>query len=100
MADEPWYRTDESGLDLQIYCQPGARQNEVVGLHDGSFIKIRIQAPPVDGKANQALLKFLAKHLGLPRRQLEIIRGESQRQKTVRLKNVTQLPELLKSLTD
>jgi uncharacterized protein (TIGR00251 family) len=54
----------------------------VVGLH-GDRLKIVLQAPPVDGQANEALMRFLAKHLGVGKQALALVRGTSSREKTV-----------------
>jgi uncharacterized protein (TIGR00251 family) len=67
---------------LHLHIQPNARTTEVVGEH-GAALKIRLQAPPVDGKANQALLKWLAKQLGLRQAQLTLISGELAREKVI-----------------
>lgn len=79
-----WYRlaADGSAL-LHLHIQPGAKSSEVVGLH-GEALKLRLAAPPVDGKANAALLAFLAERLGVGKAALELVRGETSRQKTVK----------------
>jgi len=71
-------------LNLKIHIQPGARKNEIVGLH-GDAIKIKIKAPPVDGRANEELIDFLAKHYGVPKRSVQIVSGHTSRQKTVKI---------------
>ncbi|WP_341677550.1 DUF167 domain-containing protein [Niveibacterium sp. SC-1] len=67
---------------LTLHIQPGARRTGLAGLH-GEALKIRLAAPPVDGKANQALLAFLAERLGVPRAQLTLLSGASSRAKRV-----------------
>ena len=69
---------------LQLSVLPNAKRTGVDGLHDGA-LRVRLVAPPVDGKANQMLLAWLAAELGLPRRALGIERGENARRKTVRI---------------
>lgn len=76
--------TDE-GLRLFLYVQPGAKNSEIVGEHDGC-VKVRLAAPPVEGKANKALLKFLAKTFFLKQNQLVIVRGELSRRKEVSIR--------------
>ena len=71
-------------LTLRLHVQPGARQTAVAGLH-GERLKIRLAAPPVDGKANAALLLFVAAAFGVPLRNVELVAGASSRQKTVRI---------------
>lgn len=61
---------------------PNAKRSEVVGVH-GEAIKVKVQAPAMDGKANEALLDFLAEKLGLPRRTVQLLSGEKSRDKTV-----------------
>jgi len=70
----------ESRLTLKV--TPGAPRDEVVGEH-GDAVRVKLQAPPVDGKANKALLKFLAGRLGLRPAQLRIVTGETARLKIV-----------------
>jgi hypothetical protein len=67
---------------LILHVQPRAARTEVVGRH-GDAIKIRIHAPPVDGAANEELLRFLAERLGIPRSGLRLLAGESSRRKRV-----------------
>ena len=71
-----------------MHIQPGARKTEVVGLH-GAALKIRLAAPPVDGKANQALIDFLAGQLGIPKQRVDLIAGASSRAKRVRINGIT-----------
>ncbi len=78
----PWLRADGAGAVLTVHVQPGARRTEVVGEH-GDALKIRLAAPPVDGKANEALLAFLADRLGLVRRQVVLKSGQTSRRKQV-----------------
>ncbi len=65
---------------LNVHVQPRASKDEIVGEHGGR-IKIRTCAPPVDGKANDHLIGFLASLFGVPRRQVQLISGETGRQK-------------------
>ena len=67
---------------LDLYVQPGARKSEFAGEHGGR-IKLRLAAPPVEGKANEALIEFLAEHYGVPRRNVRIASGLKSRQKRV-----------------
>jgi uncharacterized protein (TIGR00251 family) len=67
---------------LTLHVQPRATRTEVVGRH-GDAIKVRVHAPPVDGAANQELLRFLAERLDLPRSALRLVAGESGRRKRV-----------------
>lgn len=77
-----WYQTGGEGVTIHVYAQPGAKRTEVSGLH-GDCLKLRLASPPVDGKANECLIEFLARRLGVKRGQVTIIRGLSSRRKTV-----------------
>lgn len=84
MSLHGWARYDaETDLwTLQIHVQPGARTNQVVGEHGGS-LKLKIAAPAVDNKANKCLIGFVAELWGVAQRQVNLVRGEGSRQKTV-----------------
>jgi len=71
------------GAALAIRVTPRARRDEIVEVLADQTIKIRLTAPPVQGKANEALIQFLAKVLGVPRSRIEIIAGETGRDKFV-----------------
>lgn len=72
----------DGGVLLQLSVMPNAKRTEVDGLHDGA-LRVRLAAPPIDGRANEALVAWLAKSLGVPRRDVEVLRGESSRRKQV-----------------
>ena len=77
-----WVQVQEEGLFLLLHCQPGAKLTRLVGEHGGR-LKIALNAPAVDNKANEVLLAWLAQRLGLPRRQLQILSGQTSRLKKV-----------------
>lgn len=77
------------GVRFTVRVQPRASRSEVVGAHGGA-LKVRLQAPPVDGAANEALVELLAESLGVPRRAVRIVAGESSRSKTVDVDGVEQ----------
>ncbi|OAG26878.1 DUF167 domain-containing protein [Thermodesulfatator autotrophicus] len=70
------------GLLLEVYLQPKAKKEEIVGLYQG-FLKIKVKSPPVDGKANQALISFLAKKLAIPKKDVKLVAGLTSRHKKV-----------------
>lgn len=76
-----------AGVRLRLRIQPRASRTEVVGLH-GESLRIRLSAPPVDGAANEELVRFLAERLGVPTRAVEITAGHGSRQKTVHVQGV------------
>lgn len=71
-----------TGFSLRVRVIPKAHRNAVVGVEDGALV-VRLTAPPVEGRANQALLEFLAELLGLRPRQLCLQSGEKSRHKVV-----------------
>jgi uncharacterized protein (TIGR00251 family) len=83
--DPPWRRVGADGsITLTVHAQPGARHTEVAGVH-GAALKIRVASPPVDGKANDELRRFLAEAFGVPRGNVTLVRGDASRQKTLRI---------------
>jgi uncharacterized protein (TIGR00251 family) len=83
-----WLREDGDGVVLTLHIQPGAKRTETAGLH-GDALKIRLAAPPVDGKANDALIAFLAKTLGVPKARVDLVAGQTSRAKRVRVGGVS-----------
>lgn len=76
-------RDGKRGAALAIRVSPRARKTEIAEIMSDGTIKIRVAAPPVDGKANQALVAFLARILGVPSSNIEIIAGQTGRNKLV-----------------
>ena len=72
---------------LDVHVQPGASRSEFAGRH-GERIKIRLAAPAVEGKANVALVEFLAEHYGVPRRSVRIVSGLKSRRKRVAIEGL------------
>ena len=82
-ADAPvWLRHAEGRATLAVHVQPGAKKSGVVGEH-GDALKIRLAAPPVDGKANAALIEFLADRLGVAKSTVVLKSGQASRRKVV-----------------
>lgn len=79
----PWLRSSGDDVVLTLHVQPGAKKTEIAGQH-GEALKVRLAAPPVDGKANDCLIAFLAERLGIARSRLELVSGQSSRAKRVR----------------
>ena len=82
-----WLRQVPGALELAVLVQPRASRTRVVGEHDG-MLKIQLAAPPVEGEANAALLEFLARRLGVPRRQVTRVAGDTSRRKPVRVEGL------------
>lgn len=96
-------RQTSDGVTLAIRAQPGARKTAINGVYGegpGAQLKIAVHAPPVEGRANEALLVFLAEFFSLPRTRVELIAGESSRSKIFLLHGLTQtsVEAALKSL--
>ena len=78
-----WFRQAADGrITLTLHIQPGAKKTEFAGLH-GDALKIRLAAPPVDGKANEALIKFVADVLDLPKSAVNLKSGQTSRRKVL-----------------
>jgi hypothetical protein len=84
-----WFRQSADGrITLTLHIQPGAKKTEFAGLH-GDALKIRLAAPPVDGKANEALVKFLAEVLHLPKSAVTLKSGQTSRRKVLEVSGAT-----------
>ncbi len=86
-----WYQWDGDDLILRIHLQPKAKQDEVAGPH-GDRLKIRITAPPVDGKANKHLCRFLASQFKVPKSRVSLEAGTSSRDKKLRIHDPATYP--------
>ena len=78
---------------LVLHVHPGAKRTEVAGVHGGA-LKVRLAAPAVDGKANAALVRWLAEVFGVAQRNVELLRGERTRAKLVRVTAPVRRPDL------
>ncbi|MFZ2854558.1 MAG: DUF167 domain-containing protein [Rhodocyclaceae bacterium] len=78
----PWLRAGDGKITLTLHIQPGAKKTEVAGLY-GDALKIRLAAPPVDGKANAALLGFVAERLGVAKSAVMLKSGQTSRRKVL-----------------
>lgn len=89
-----WYRRDNARgvLVISVHAMPGARRTEVAGLH-GEALKVRVAAPAVESKANDALVAFVAERLGVPRRAVRLVSGEKSREKRLEVSGATADPE-------
>lgn len=79
---KPWLSSHPKGTLVALYIQPGASRNEVSGEHN-ERLKLKIKAQPQDGEANQELLNFLSDLLGIAKRKIHLVQGETSRQKLV-----------------
>ena len=88
-AAPAWLTSADGGYLIAVHVQPGARRSAVVGEHGGR-LKLAVPAPPLEGRANAAVIELLAQRLGLARRAVALVAGESSRDKRVRIQ--TELP--------
>ncbi len=91
MAPPSWLIVKNQDVIVEVHAQPGAKRSAIVGEHGGR-LKIAVASPPVDGKANQALIAFLAKTLSVSKSSVSLINGESNRLKRFLIHGVD--PEL------
>ena len=83
-----WLRTGKTGLlEIRLHVVPRAKKTSIEGLH-GERLKIRLLAQPVDGEANETLLRFLSKRLGVAKSQLSILRGLQSREKDIQVEGL------------
>ena len=85
-----------AGVVLSIRVQPGARKNSIHGVHDGA-LKVSVRAAPEDGKANDAIMELLKKSLGIKRNQIEILSGQTSRNKKILIREL-KLEELAQKI--
>ncbi|MEK9802349.1 MAG: DUF167 domain-containing protein [Curvibacter sp.] len=84
-SDLPYLQLQKDGAVLvEVHVMPNAARTEIQGLHDGA-LRVRLHAPPVDGKANLALQAWLADLLGVPKSAVALLRGTSARRKQLRV---------------
>lgn len=83
-----WCAPMPGGVRITVQVQPNAKKSEVVGVHDGA-LKIRLQAQPIEGKANDVLMKYLADTLNCPKSRVMITHGHTSRRKSVELTGLT-----------
>ncbi len=86
--DPTAFRRDGDATTVTLHLQPGAKRSQVCGMY-GDAVKLAIQAPPVDGKANAALREFIARRMKLPTAAVTLISGASGRDKRIRIAGVT-----------
>lgn len=97
MNTQRWYRWDGSTLVLRVKVQPRSTSDDIVGV-TGDALRVRLRAPPTNGKANQALLAMMAAAFSVPKRNVTIRHGHGSRIKTVDVAHPLTLPEALLGL--
>ena len=92
-------RPTDGGCILSVRVHPGAKRNAITGTH-ADALKISLSTPPTDGRANAALIAFLAERLSVPRLSIELLTGHTSRSKTLRLTGITSAEAEARLLSD
>ena len=92
-----WYHWEQGNLTLNLHVQPKASKDEWAGLH-GDRLKLRVKAAPIDGKANQHLITYIAKQFGVSKSACKLISGELGREKRIAISSPQKLPILPEGL--
>ena len=92
-----WCSALPGGVRIAVQITPNAKQTEVTGVFDDA-LRLKLQAPPIDGKANEALVKFLAATLSLPKSAVTITHGHTNKRKLIEVKCATLTPEAVEAL--
>ena len=92
-----WLKQTPSGITLSLHCQPGAKQTKVLGLHD-DCLKIALQAPPLENKANALLVAWLSKQLKVPQKQIQFISGQNSRKKRIEIQGDISAEKIIQML--
>ena len=79
-------RKTNEGIIVNLRISPNAKKNEII--KDGDIIKVKITALPIDGKANKALVEYLSKNFKIPKTSIEILKGETSKEKTILFKTL------------
>jgi len=101
MNKEAWCAAAAGGARIRVQVTPNARKTEILGVQDGA-LKIKLQAQPIEGKANEALVRFLSDRLDVPRKAITLTHGASARQKSLTIDGIepTAVERRLLSQTD
>ena len=95
-----WFRRDAAGaVTICVHVQPGARRTEVAGLH-GDRVKIRVAAPALEDRANEALVDYLAQQFEVPRRSVKLVTGAKSREKRLEVRGSTLSPAAALGIPD
>lgn len=89
-----WHRYEGDSLIIRLYVQPGAKRNEIVGIIQDE-LKIRLMSPPIEGRANSALIKYLSQLFQVPQSNIRLKSGEKSRHKTMEIRKSLIHPAIL-----
>lgn len=87
-----WVSAVAGGVRIALQVQPGAKKTEVVGLH-GDALKLKLQAPPIEGRANEALVRYLSDVLDVPKSAVTLMHGQTSRKKLFEVKGAALTPD-------
>ena len=87
-VDHPYVRSTPSSVQLDLHVVPGSKRRGAQGIHGGR-VKFAVTAPPVEGKANEAVIEALSEILSVPKRDISILRGTTDRRKTVEILGIS-----------
>lgn len=93
-----WCSTVAGGVRVAVQITPNAKKTEVVGVHDDA-LKLKLQAQPIEGRANEALVKFLASRLSVPKSAVTITHGHTNKRKLVEVKAALTVDEVVRALS-
>ena len=91
-----FYQWQNQDLLLAVHVQARSSKNEIVGIY-GDRLKVKITAPPVDGKANKELIKLFAKLFAVPKSQISLLNGETSREKRFKIQTPNRLPSFIQT---
>lgn len=97
ITETPWLKVGDTYIILNFYVQPGVKKTETAGTH-GEALKIRLAAPPVEGKANAALLKWVANSLDVSKGDVLLLSGEKSREKRIQVNGKFEAAEVIARL--
>jgi uncharacterized protein (TIGR00251 family) len=92
-----WCSQHGDAIRLSVQVLPNAKNKEVVGLLDGA-LKIRLKAQPIEGQANEELIRFIATQIKVPKKQISVVRGITSRLKVVEIKAQREIEEISRLL--
>lgn len=92
-----WCSAAAKGVRIAVQITPNARKSEVIGVHDDA-LKLRLQAQPIEGRANEALMRYLADVLGVPKSTVTITHGHTNKRKIVEITHAALTTEDVKRL--
>ena len=92
-----FFEVKNNKIFLKVHINPNSKKDEIVGIYNDS-LKLKISSPPINGKANKALIKFLSKYLNIPKTKIKIEKGEKSKDKLIVIENKRE--EIVKKLQE